>query len=80
MMLQLNPPIPVQTPLGDGWALLIIDYGPDFNSCWAVSLHKSGEIKHFDSNDLRAEGNHTFGIPRSAKPKSNPRPWEKDGK
>jgi len=32
-----------------------------------------GTIKHFDSNDLRVDGNATFGIPRPKKPKSNPR-------
>ena len=52
MMLQLNPPIPVETPLGEGWAHLVIDYSLDFNSVWVVFLSDSGMIKHFDSNDL----------------------------
>jgi len=72
-MIQLNPPIPVRTPLGDGWAHIVIDYGPEFNTVWVVALHDMGTIKHFDSNDLRVDGNPTFGIPRPKKPKSNPR-------
>jgi len=63
-MLQLSPPIPVRTPLGDGWALLVIDYGPQWNTCWAVQLHQSGELKHFDSNDIRFPKNHTYDTPR----------------
>ena len=76
-MLQLNPPIPVQTPLGEGWAQVVIDYSPDFNTVWIVFLIDSGEVKHFDSNDLRVCGNETFGIPYQPRPQSNPRPWAK---
>lgn len=75
--LQLNPPIPVETPLGEGWAHIVIDYSPDFNTVWVVFLTESGMVKHFDSNDLRVCGNETFGIPYHDKPKTNPRPWAK---
>jgi len=75
--LQLNPPIPVETPLGEGWAHIVIDYSPDFNTVWVVFLTESGMVKHFDSNDLRVCGNETFGIPYHNKPKTNPRPWVK---
>ena len=61
-MLQLNPPIPVKTPLGDGWALIVIDYGPNFNTVWTVSLKENGQIKHFESNDIKVEKNYTFNI------------------
>tara|TARA_B100000519_G_C13965383_1_gene307332 strand:- start:275 stop:577 length:303 start_codon:yes stop_codon:yes gene_type:complete len=76
-MIQLNPPIPVETPMGEGWAHLVIDYNPDFNTVWVVFLSDRGLVKHFDSNDLRVCGNETFGIPYNAKPKTNPRPWSK---
>lgn len=56
-MIQLNPQINVFTPLGEGWAFLIIDYGPWMNSCWVVRLNSTGQVKHFDSNDVRIEGN-----------------------
>ncbi len=60
-MLQLNPSLFVYTPLGKGRALFIIDYGMDINTCWVVAL-KDGQIKHFDSNNIRLEENYTFGI------------------
>lgn len=60
MMIQLNPQINVFTPLGEGWAFLIIDYGAWMNTVWVVRLNKTGEVKHFDSNDIRIEGNPTL--------------------
>lgn len=61
-MIQLNPQIVVFTPLGPGLAYFIIDYGMSVNTCWVIRLAK-GEIKHFDSNDIRVEGNPTYGFP-----------------
>ncbi len=61
-MIQLNPQIAVYTPLGPGLAYFIIDYGMSVNTCWVIRLAK-GEIKHFDSNDIRVEGNPTYGFP-----------------
>lgn len=55
-MLQLNPTLPMQTPLGDGEAFLVIDYGPDVNTCYAVRL-AGGIIKHVWSDDCRLYGN-----------------------
>ena len=56
MMLQLNPTIDVHTPLGDGEAMFIIDYGINVNTVWVVRLEK-GVIKHFYSDDIRVWGN-----------------------
>ncbi|MDP0501296.1 MAG: hypothetical protein Q7P63_14480 [Verrucomicrobiota bacterium JB022] len=61
-MVQLNPYIPVSTPLGTGLALLIIDYGMSVNSCWVVALKEDGRIKHFDSNDVFLRPNYTYGM------------------
>ena len=60
MILQLNPQLNVFTPLGEGWVFFIIDYGAWMNSCWVVRLNETGEVKHFDSNDIRIEGNPTL--------------------
>lgn len=57
MILQLNPPIEVTTPLGHGWALLIIDYNININSIWVVRLDDGGKVKHFDSNDITIPDN-----------------------
>lgn len=56
MMLQLNPTVAVETPLGDGDAWFIIDYGLNVNTVWLVRL-KGGVIKHFYSDDIKIWGN-----------------------
>ena len=62
MILQLNPTMLVETPLGTGQAILIIDYGMHQNSCWVVALQKTGVIKHFDCNDVIMATNYTYGM------------------
>ncbi len=62
MILQLNPTIHVDTPLGRGHAIFIIDYGMHQNSCWVVVLEKDGVVKHFDTNDIIVCTNYTYGI------------------
>ena len=52
MILQLDPTIMVETPLGTGQTLFIIDYGMHQNTCWVIALKDSGIIKHFDSCGL----------------------------
>jgi len=56
VMLQLNPTIDVHTPLGDGEAFFIIDYGINVNTIWVVRFPK-GIIKHLYSDDIRVYGN-----------------------
>lgn len=60
-IIQLNPQINVKTPLGWAWSIFLIDYGPWMNTCWVVRLNETGQIKHFDSNDIIMEGNPTLG-------------------
>lgn len=62
MILQLNPTILVDTPLGRGQTIFIIDYGMHQNSCWVVVLEKNGIVKHFDSNDIIVSTNFTYHI------------------
>lgn len=65
-MLQLNPTIDVLTPLGDGEAMFIIDYGVNVNTVWVVRL-PGGVVKHFYSDDIRIYDNpmngHGFDVP-----------------
>jgi hypothetical protein len=56
MIIQLSPTIEVNTPLGDGEALFMIDYGLNVNTVWVVRLEK-GVVKHFYSDDIRIYGN-----------------------
>lgn len=62
MILQLEPSILVETPLGTGQAMFIIDYGMHQNTCWIVALVKDGVIKHFDCNDVILSTNYTYGM------------------
>ena len=62
MILQLDPSLLVETPLGTGQALFLIDYGMHQNTCWVVALLKDGIIKHFDCNDVILSANHTYDL------------------
>lgn len=61
-MLQLNPPLWVKTPLGEGHALLVIDYGPSVNTIWVVHQFDDGRVVHVDSSEVRMMGNPMYGI------------------
>lgn len=65
MILQLNPPIPVITPKGKGFAHLVIDYGPEYNLLWTVFLD-NGECWTYDNKEIRSQENATLG--RSIQP------------
>lgn len=56
MILELRNRITVDTPLGDGDAMFIIDYGLDVNTVWVVRLN-GGQVKHFYSDDIRVYAN-----------------------
>ncbi|AFY93153.1 hypothetical protein [Chamaesiphon minutus] len=62
MILQLNPTILVETPLGQGQALFLIDYGMHQNTCWVVALNENGIVKHFDCNDIVVSVNYTYHL------------------
>lgn len=59
---ELNDPLWVTTPLGDGVAIFIIDYGIYTNTCWVVALKEDGQIKHFDANDIKLQKNWTYAL------------------
>lgn len=69
-IIQLEPPVWVQTPLGDGRAIMMIDYGHDYNPIFLVQLD-NGKFKSIDTNDCRGMENLTFSLPRPAKPLGN---------
>lgn len=60
-LLQLNPPIPVTTPRGKGFAVVLLDYGMDHDLCWVVFLDENGECWTFRNPQIRAQSNFTFG-------------------
>jgi hypothetical protein len=53
-MLQLNPPIPLNTPKGEGFAHLVIDYGPESDLYWTVLITETGEIWTYANKYVRA--------------------------
>ena len=60
MLLQLDPPIPMDTPKGNGFAYLVIDYGLDYDLYWTVFLTETRECWTFQNRDIRAVKNITF--------------------
>lgn len=65
-MLQLDPPLWVRTPLGEGHALIVIDYGVSINTVWVVHQFDSGNVVHVDSSDVRVMGNPMYNISHPA--------------
>jgi hypothetical protein len=58
---QLNPPIPLETPKGQGMAYAVIDYGPDYDLLWVVFDDASGEYWTWKNPKVRAVKNVTMG-------------------
>ena len=60
-MLQLNPPIPVNTPKGKGWAHILIDYSQEHDLLWVVFLDETGECWTLPNRDIRIQSNLSLG-------------------
>jgi hypothetical protein len=60
-VLQLNPPIPMNTPKGEGFAHILIDYGPESDLYWTVLITATGEIWTYANRHVRASKNITLG-------------------
>lgn len=50
----------VNTPFGEAQALFLIDYGIHLNSIWICATYSDGKIRHFDSNQITININHTL--------------------
>lgn len=50
----------VDTPHGEGVAILIIDYGVHQNTIWVVANKDNGRVRHYDSNDIKITTNNTL--------------------
>ena len=60
MILQLNPPIPLDTPKGSAIAHFIIDYGVEYNLMWVCFNDADGECWTWDNKLVRAQKNITL--------------------
>jgi len=61
MIIQLNPPIPLNTPKGSAQAMFLIDYSPEHNLIWVCFLDSNGECWSFENPEIRACKNITLG-------------------
>lgn len=61
MLIQLNPPIPLQTPKGKGVAWFLIDHGIEHNLQWVVAIDATGEIWTYENPNVKAQKNITQG-------------------
>ena len=66
MMLQLNPPLPVQTPKGKAWAHVLIDYGPEADLLWVCFQDETGECWTWANKDIRLQENMSLNAIRQS--------------
>ena len=67
MILQLNPPLPLETPKGLGLCHLVIDHGPEHHLVWVV-FQEDGQVWSWENPQVRADKNITWGRPNPEKP------------
>jgi hypothetical protein len=60
-LIQLNPPLPIVTPLGKGLAHVLIDYGIEHDLMWVCFQNDTGECWTWSNKDIRADKNITLG-------------------
>jgi hypothetical protein len=64
MFTQLDPPIPLHVlGRGDGYALAVIDYGPEHNLLWVTAIDATGEIWCAPNPEVRMQANWSLGRP-----------------
>lgn len=61
MILQLNPPIPLESPKGKCFAHFIIDYGQEFDLLWICFIDETRECWTFKNNEIKIQKNITLG-------------------
>jgi hypothetical protein len=59
-MIQLDPPIPLTTTKGKGWAYFLIDRSQEHDLEWVVFLDDSGECWTFCNSEVRIQNNFTM--------------------
>lgn len=62
MISELKNPLPVVTPMGEGFLLYIKENGMHENDVWTVVLKDGGKVMHFLTNQVRVHCNSTFSI------------------
>jgi hypothetical protein len=74
MITQLNPPLPLETSKGPGWAHFVIDYGPESALLWVVFMDQDGACWTVPNQEVRMCFNWTMGRrkPEAAPERSRP--------
>ena len=55
MILQLDPPIPLVTPKGNGWAFFMIERSQEHHIEWVVFLDDNGQCWTFQNPEIRLQ-------------------------
>ncbi len=58
---QLNPPLPLETSKGPGWAHFVIDYGQESALLWVVFMDSDGACWTVPNHEVRMVFNWTVG-------------------
>lgn len=66
-MHEFKNPVPVITPMGDGYAIYVKDGGTWENDIWCIALENGGKILHFRSDQILMHKNATFDIQKTTK-------------
>jgi hypothetical protein len=61
VLTQLNPPLPLETSKGPGWAHFVIDYGPESALLWVVFMDADGACWTVPNFEVRMSFNWTLG-------------------
>ncbi|WP_426956131.1 hypothetical protein [Muricoccus radiodurans] len=77
MILQLDPPLPMDTVRGPGLAHFMIDYGPESHLMWVVFMDADGACWTVPNPEVRMQSNWTLqrrpkGRPFQAPPAPQP--------
>jgi len=70
MIVQLDPPLPLDTSKGRGWAHALIDYSQEHDLLWVVFLNQGGECWTIPNSDIRIDIN--LSLKRYDIPSSGP--------
>lgn len=61
MILQLNPPLPMNTPKGKALAHFLIDYGIEADIMWVCFQDDTGECWTWSNKEIRIQKNISLG-------------------
>ena len=61
MILQLNPPLPLETPQGKAWAHFIIDYGLEHDLLWVCFQDETRDCLTWSNKQIKIQKNITVG-------------------